>query len=138
MAAADTTTNRIFLIPKVELNTRLSDALTARIFASEHECDIGPRSVWHHPGYQKNFYAILLREPRVAIGTIYVAGTNDHTDVSWWIDSMFRRMGYGREMVEVLASMLIVKGVTHIGPLAILGSYEASRRLAKQLRSHFE
>ena len=131
-------TGRISLILKVELTASLLSALTARIFASEHEADTGPRSVWHLPGYQDKFYAILLEEPRVAIGTIYVAGTNDRADVAWWIDSMYRRMGYGRETIEVLASMLIAKGVTRIGPLLVIGDYEASRRLAQQLRSHFE
>jgi hypothetical protein len=131
-------TGRISLVPKVGLSADLHSALTARVFAIEHEADTGPRSVWHHPGYQEKFYAILLEEPRIAIGTIYVAGTNEHTDVAWWIDSMFRRMGYGRKTIDVLAPMLIAKGVKRIGPLLVIGDYEASRRLAQQLRSHFE
>ncbi len=130
--------DQISLVPKLELGPELLGALTARIFASEHETDTGPRTVWHHPGYQDKFYAILLTEPRVAIGTIYVAGTSDHTDVAWWIDSLYRGKGYGRAAVEVLAAMLKVQGVRRIGPLPIMGDYEASRRLAKQLKSHFE
>lgn len=128
------------LIPIAELTVEQSSHLRSRIFAPEHEFDAGPRSVWDLPSYKHSFYAVIADAEEIPVGTVYAAGPHTATDVAWWIDSICRRQGIGRQLVDALATMLKSSGVTNIGPILITaygGDYVASSKLVKRLRAHF-
>jgi RimJ/RimL family protein N-acetyltransferase len=61
----------------------------------EHELDVSPRPVWDLESYVSKFLIVLLDDPGIPIGKIYVGGPPYYTDVAWWLDSKYRRRGYG-------------------------------------------
>ena len=105
----------------------------------EHANDSGPCRVWNT--YQFALYAFIQRDTGLPIAISEASGRPVAVP-GWWIDSKFRRMGYGNELVDLLARKLKADGVTGIGRIPIdtyNGNYnEQSTRLATRIRAHFE
>jgi hypothetical protein len=132
---------RVSIVKRQALASEKLRYLTDRLFALEHELDTRPTSVWHLESYAPNLYAILLKSSDLPIGILYVGGPKNAIDVSWWIDSRYRGLGYGGEAVDMLAALLKADGVTGVGGIMIQayeGNYIASSKLAKRLRKLFD
>lgn len=128
------------IVPRTQLREDQLQHITLRIFAPEHELDVGPRSIWQLESYVPKFHVAILEESDQPIGTIYVGGPPKRTDVAWWLDSFYRHRGYGSKMVDALALTLKAAGVMGIGPILITAygdNYTASAKLVKRLRIHF-
>jgi RimJ/RimL family protein N-acetyltransferase len=95
--------------------------------------------VWHT--YQCALYAFIEKDTGLPIAIAEASGRPVAVP-GWWIDTQFRGMGYGNELVDLLAARLKAEGVTGIGRIPIdthRGNYnEQSTRLAERIRAHFE
>jgi RimJ/RimL family protein N-acetyltransferase len=130
----------VIVVPRTKLNEEQLQHITSRIYAPEHELDAGPRPIWQMENYVPKFHVAVIEESDLPIGTIYVGGPPNLTDVAWWIDSLYRHLGYGSQMVDALAPILKAAGVTGIGPILITAygdNHTASAKLVKRLRGHF-
>ncbi|MFN0317648.1 MAG: GNAT family N-acetyltransferase [Burkholderiales bacterium] len=130
---------RLDIITKQQLTERQALHLNERLAAPEHANDSGPCRVWST--YQFALYAFIHKETGLPIAIAEASGRPVAVP-GWWIDSKFRGMGYGNELVDLLAAKLKSEGVTGIGRILIdtyNGHYNAqSSRLAKRIRAHFE
>ena len=78
-------------------------------------------------------------ETYIPIGILYRGPSSSGVDAAWWVDSQFRRQGYGYEAVDLLGDLLKKEGVCKIGNIPIRGNFsDASAKLAARLRSRVE
>lgn len=135
---------RLVLIPKPGLSAAQIRAVDDRIDAPEHANDQGPLDAWRRfsaPNQVATLYAFFHKKDGVPVAVVEASGMPVATP-AWWIDSKFRRRGYWRELVDLLAEHLKSKGVTGVGRIPITtyqGAHdEASIAMAKRFKAHFE
>ena len=129
---------RLTIILKSELSEVQARHLSGRLAAPEHQHDNGPAQVWHI--YQAGLYAFIHKVSMLPIAIAEASGCPS-VSPGWWIDSTFRRQGYGNELVDLLAEYLKAQGVTSVRPI-LIDPYqnvydEQSAKLAKRFRTHF-
>ena len=128
------------IVAKQALTADQRDYLADRIAAPEHQNDRGPCQVWK--SYQRGLYAIVDNDLNKPVGILYAAGPKDEVDAGWWIDSKFRRHGYGQHAIRLFAGLLRKQGFTKVGKIRIdtfLGEYdEASRKLRTKFIRYIE
>ena len=132
---------RILIIPKSQLSAAQLRQTTLRIFAPEHECDIGPRIYWNRPEYDKHQLALFDLESDEFVGTVYcVLQPPVAQDFTWWLDSRMRKKGYWRALADDLAAYLKKRhGIEKVGVI-IFGQAHlaASRKIAQRLTENIE
>ncbi len=129
---------RLRLVAKLNLTQEQLQHLDFRLSRPEHKFDCGPGSVWDSSGYQPNLFAVVLVASGEPVGVVYRSGLPNQINASWWIDSRYRGKGYGSEMIDRLAELLMEEGATGIGDIVIntfRGEYDlASRQLVSRLK----
>ena len=127
------------MIEKSALSPVQSALVQERLSLAEHVNDLGPPQVW--ATYASGLFALFEATSCRLVALVEVSGL-DNVQPGWWIDSAFRKQGYGKKVIDVLAKYLKERGVTRIGPIAITTYQQQydkqSSKLAKRLRSYFE
>lgn len=131
---------RLAIILKSELSEEQAQYLDSRLTAPEHKDDRGPPAGWHT--HQSGLYAFIHRQSNRPIAIASASGPVYAVVPAWWVDSKFRRQGYGNELVDLLAAYLRKEGYTGVGKIVIDtygGKYlDASTKLAQRFKAHFE
>jgi len=129
--------SRLIMLLKSDLSADQHRLVQARLSASEHEHDTGPIRVWKV--YEQGLYAFVRVADGAFIGLAESSGL-PLTTAGWWIDTEFRGMGYGNELVDLLAARRKSEGAEEVinSPIdSHLGQYDAaSRRLMDRFREH--
>ena len=128
------------IIPKSQLSTSHLQWIKERLSAPEHAGDCGPPKVWDT--YQHGLYAAIDDGSNKVVGLIEASGVKDSVSPGWWLDSTFREQGYGKMLVDALASYLKANGYIGVGRITIQtngGVYDrASEALARRFKAHFQ
>ena len=103
---------RLYIVPKAELSEEQARYLNERLSAPEHKDDSGPCRVWNT--YQFALYGFIDKETNLPIAIAEASGRPIATP-GWWIDSKFRSLGFGNDLVDLLAVQLKSEGVTGLG-----------------------
>ena len=106
----------VYIIPKSELSGEQLKHISDRISAPEHKDDKGPCKFWH---YQYGLYAVMERASNDPIGIVEQSAPLNAVAPGWWIDSKFRRKGYGYKMIDCLVDYLIKQGATGVGNIRV-------------------
>jgi len=129
----------VSIIPKSKLSDEQLKYISDRISSPEHKNDKGPSKFWH---YQSGLYAIMEIASSTPIGIVEQSAPLDAVAPGWWIDSRFRKKGFGSKMVDCLADYLKIQGATGVGNIRVQthnGQYDAaSEALKKRFKAHFE
>lgn len=127
------------MIEKAALSPAQLQLVQERLTLPEHQYDLGPPKVW--ACYVSGLFAFFEKTSGQLVAIVEASGLNDVCP-GWWVDSVFRGRGYGRQVVDLLAQHLKVRGVTRIGSIAITTNQQQydlqSSKLAQRLRRHFE
>lgn len=131
---------RLRLVRKEDLATVGLRRFDERLQASVHlEGLCGPIQAWYrYQRYLYGFVSVVDQEP-IAIAE---ASGRPVSSPGWWVDPACRSMGYGYELVDLLAEHLRGDGVTSIGRVLIRTpghKYDAqSSKLVSFLRAYFQ
>ena len=126
---------KVELVEKGKLSPEQSEYMAERLNDPDHRGDKGPPDVWDV--YEHNLYAIVSLEKRLPVGIIEVT-LNYPPRPGWWIDSQFRKKGYGKAAMDKLAKLLVDAGVPEIGEIAYRGQCQVgSKKLGKYLEERF-
>lgn len=124
----------LVIVRKQDLTQDQLDYIDERLALPAHAKDLGPPAVWKM--WVNGMYAAVCPESNIPIGIIEASGLPPSP--GWWIDSEYRRQGYGYRLVDALAAYLKLQGVTTIGHIKVDGDYQAySEKLKARFLSHF-
>ena len=132
---------RLSIIPKTQLSEAQLRQATLRIFAPEHQCDIGPRYHWNQPEFDKHHLVLFDSESEEFVGTFYcVLHPPVAQDFTWWLDSRMRKKGYWRALADNVAVYLNERnGIEKMGVIVFgQGHLAASRKIAQRLKENIE
>lgn len=132
---------RLRIIPKTELSPEQLRQATLRIFAPEHNCDVGPRMSWNRLEHYKHHLTLFDAESDEFVGTVdMVLHPPVAQDFSWWLDSRMRKKGYGRALANDLAAYLKKRYRIEKMGFIIFGKehLDASRKIAQRLAQNIE
>lgn len=112
------------LVEKSKLSQEQLTYITKRLRDSAHSGDKGPPEVWGT--YKNNLYAVICSEKQLPVGLVEVT-LNTPPNPAWWIDSKFRKKGYGQAAVDNLAKLLAGSSeVSEIGKIEYRGQLYVS------------
>jgi Acetyltransferase (GNAT) family len=132
---------RLSIVPKSRLSHAQLRQATLRIFAPEHQCDVGPRYYWNRPDHDERHLALFDIESEEFVGTVHcVIHPPIAQDFTWWLDSRMRKKGYWRPLADDLAAYLKKKHRIEKVGFIIFGQAHlaASRKIALRLMEHFD
>lgn len=130
---------RLRLVRKEDLSASELQRFHERLQESvqlEGEC--GPVRAWYvYSRFLYGFISVADDQP-IAIAE---ASGRPESSPGWWVHPACRGLGYGSELVDLLAQHLREDGVTSIGRMSIQtpgGKYDLqSSKLVSRLRGHF-
>jgi hypothetical protein len=131
---------RLSIIPKAQLSPFQLQEATARIFAPEHACDVGPRYFWNRPEHARHHFVLFDLASEEFVGTVYcILMPPMVQDLTWWFDSRMRKKGYWRSLSDDFAAYLKKRHrIEKVGVITFGGGHqEASRKIAERLRANF-